>query len=68
MAEFEMRILFQMSANDSARMIDSPAAQDLGLYRALLYNEQAGTVETFRPYAMPPVEWTEAVGLALKKS
>ena len=65
MAEFEMRIIFQMSANDSARMIDSPAAQDLGLYRALLYNEQAGTLETFRPYAMPPEGWISEAGAAL---
>jgi hypothetical protein len=68
MAEFEMRMLFQMSANDSARMIDSPAAQDLGLYRALLYNEQAGTTETFRPYAMPPESWTREVAAALGDS
>ncbi len=53
MTEFEMRVLFQMSANDSANLIDSPAAGNLGLHRALLYNEGLGTVETFRPYAEP---------------
>jgi hypothetical protein len=52
-----------MSANDSASLIDSPQASNLGLYRALLYNEQEGTLETFRPYAMPDAEWMEqAVG------
>jgi hypothetical protein len=59
MAEFEMRVLFQMSANDSANLIDSPAATTLGLHRALFYNEHLGTLETFRPYAMPDAAWLE---------
>jgi DNA segregation ATPase FtsK/SpoIIIE, S-DNA-T family len=62
--EFEFRVLFQMSANDSASLIDSPQASSLGLYRALLYNEQEGTTETFRPYATPGREWLEQVGAA----
>jgi DNA segregation ATPase FtsK/SpoIIIE, S-DNA-T family len=57
MAEFEMRALFQMSANDSANLIDSPAASTLGLHRALFFNEHLGTLETFRPYALPDEEW-----------
>lgn len=59
MAEFEMRVLFQMSANDSANLIDSPAATQLGLHRALFYNEHLGTMETFRPYALPDNAWFE---------
>ena len=59
MAEFEMRVLFQMSANDSANLIDSPAATTLGLHRALFYNEHQGSLETFRPYAMPDSAWFE---------
>lgn len=59
LAEFEMRVLFQMSANDSSNLIDSPAATQLGLHRALLYNEHLGTLETFRPYAMPDDGWVE---------
>ena len=59
LSEFEMRVVFQMSANDSASLIDSPKASTLGLHRALLYNEQAGTLETFRPYAAPDSEWLE---------
>ncbi|MDA1276212.1 MAG: FtsK/SpoIIIE domain-containing protein [Verrucomicrobia bacterium] len=55
--EFEMRVLFQMSANDSASLIDSPKAGSLGLHRALFYNEQEGYLETFRPYALPDGEW-----------
>ncbi len=53
LSEFEMRVVFQMSANDSASLIDSPRASDLGLHRALYHNEHEGTLETFRPYSMP---------------
>ena len=49
-SEFEMRVLFQMSANDSASLIDNPKASMLGLHRALFYNAQEGYLETFRPY------------------
>ena len=58
-SEFEMRVVFQMSANDSASLVDSPKASNLGLYRALFYNEQEGLLETFRPYALPGEEWIE---------
>jgi hypothetical protein len=61
MAEFEMRVLFQMSANDSANLIDSPAATTLGLHRALFFNEHQGTLETFRPYALPDAAWFEEI-------
>ena len=61
MAEFEMRVLFQMSANDSANLIDSPAATTLGLHRALFFNEHQGTLETFRPYAMPDSAWLDEI-------
>ena len=54
--EFEMRVLFQMSANDSASLIDTVKASTLGL-RALFYNEQAGYLETFRPYFQPDRSW-----------
>ena len=65
LSEIEMRVVLQMSANDSASLIDSPKAADLGLHRALLHNEQAGTLETFRPYAEPDSEWLEEVGKRL---
>ncbi|RYD37784.1 MAG: hypothetical protein EOP85_17360 [Verrucomicrobiaceae bacterium] len=61
LAEFEMRVLFQMSANDSSNLIDSPAATALGLHRALFHNEHLGTLETFRPYAMPDEAWLEGM-------
>lgn len=51
LADFRMRVLYQMSANDSSALIDSPAAGRLGLHRALLHDEAHGTLETFRPYA-----------------
>ena len=57
LAEFEMRVLFQMSANDSASLIDNPKANNLGLHRALFYNEHEGWLETFRPYALPDAGW-----------
>lgn len=57
LSEFEMRVVFQMSANDSASLIDSPKASNLGLHRALFYSEHEGTLETFRPYATPDAEW-----------
>jgi hypothetical protein len=61
LTEFEMRVVFQMSASDSASLIDAPAASTLGLHRALLYNDREGSVETFRPYAQPGNDWLEAV-------
>ena len=51
--EFDHRVMFQMSANDSAQLIDSSEANDLGPHRALLYREDRGTVTRFRPYGPP---------------
>ncbi len=53
MREFDNRILFQMSASDSSNLIDNPAANKLGPNRALVYSEEQGTMERFRPYALP---------------
>lgn len=64
-SEFELRVLFQMSANDSATLCDSPAASDLGLHRALLHNGQMGFLETFRPYALPDAVWLAEAGREL---
>ena len=55
--EFDNRVLFQMGAPDSTNLIDSPAASKLGLQRALLANEEQGTLEKFRPYAVPDDAW-----------
>lgn len=59
--EFPIRVLFQMSAADSASLADDARASNLGLHRALLYDEQEGRFELFRPYATPPVEFVEEV-------
>jgi hypothetical protein len=67
LSEFEMRVLFQMSANDSASLIDNPKASTLGLHRALYYNEQEGYLETFRPYALPSEEWITEAGRNLER-
>jgi len=55
--EFEKKVLFQMSAADSASLIDTGKAADLGLNRALFHDEPSGTVEIFRPFAMPGPDW-----------
>lgn len=65
--EFEMRVLFQMSANDSASLIDSPKAGLLGLHRALFQNAKQGWLETFRPYALPDDDWLVEVGSTLAR-
>lgn len=57
--ELDQRVLFQMSANDSSNLIDSPAASRLGQHRAMLYSEELGQQEKFRPYGMPSVDWLE---------
>jgi hypothetical protein len=64
-SEFEMRVVFQMSANDSASLIESPQANDLGLHRAILFNGQEGWSETFRPYALPDDTWINDAGAKL---
>jgi S-DNA-T family DNA segregation ATPase FtsK/SpoIIIE len=67
LSEFEMRVVFQMSANDSASLIESPQANDLGLHRAILFNGQEGWTETFRPYALPDAGWLAEAGEKLRK-
>jgi S-DNA-T family DNA segregation ATPase FtsK/SpoIIIE len=55
-----------MSANDSASLIDSPKASTLGLHRAILYSENLGQMETFRPYATPDAAWIQRAGEKLR--
>jgi S-DNA-T family DNA segregation ATPase FtsK/SpoIIIE len=63
--ELEMKVLFQMSANDSSTLIDSPAAAKLGLTRALYCTEDQGRVEKFRPYGLPSAAWLAEVKATL---
>ena len=66
LTEFEMRVLFQMSATDSASLIDAPNAATLGLNRAVLFNEREGALETFRPYAPPDGGWLDEAARMLE--
>jgi hypothetical protein len=60
MRELDHRVLYQMSANDSSNLIDSPAANKLGTNRALSYSEEQGVMEKFRPYGLPEKQWLDA--------
>lgn len=64
--EVEMRVLFQMSQNDSSTLIDSPVASRLGEQRALFHSEEQGSMEKFRPYGLPPAEWLDWVAKQLR--
>jgi hypothetical protein len=55
--DLDLRILCQMSATDSSNLMDSPVASRLGVHRALLYSEELGEYEKFRPYAPPADDW-----------
>ncbi|HLJ95351.1 MAG TPA: FtsK/SpoIIIE domain-containing protein [Gemmataceae bacterium] len=55
--EFELRVLFQMSATDSSNLIDTPLASKLGIHRALFHSEEQGRMEKFRPYGLPAEPW-----------
>jgi hypothetical protein len=64
--EFELRVLFQMSAGDSSTLIDSPAASKLGVHRAFFESEEQGRLEKFRPYGLPSEAWLEFASKQLK--
>ena len=65
--ELDNRILFQMSATDSANLMDSPIASRLGEHRAILYSEEQGQFEKFRPYGPPTNEWVQWVKQRLEE-
>jgi hypothetical protein len=65
--EFGMRVVFQMSPDDSSSLIDAPLASKLGLHRALLYNEDEGRLEKFRPFDIPSEAWLAAVSARLSQ-
>lgn len=60
--EFETRVALQMSADDSSNLLDTTAAAKLGVYRALLVNDEEGRQEKFRPYNVPQMEWLAPIG------
>ncbi len=55
--EFTQRVLFQMSAQDSSTLIDTPVASRLGRTRALFVQEDLERPEKFRPYGLPDLAW-----------
>ena len=55
--DIEMRVLFQMGATDSSNLMDSPEASRLGIHRAIIYSEELGQWEKFRPYGPPDETW-----------
>ncbi|NJP07533.1 MAG: hypothetical protein HC837_18860 [Chloroflexaceae bacterium] len=57
--ECMLRIVFQMSEDDSVRLIGSTAANKLGDHRALFYDDEKGSLEKFRPYGPPNQQWLE---------
>jgi len=59
--EFEMRVAFQMSSEDSSNLIDTPGAGKLGQQRALFYSEEEGRMEKFRPYKFPSEDWLNKI-------
>lgn len=65
--EFGLRVVMQMNAEDSANLIDTPAASKLGAYRALYYSEEEGRLEKFRPYGLPSKKWLEWAGKLLRE-
>jgi len=65
--EFDMRVLFQMSQNDSGHLLDSPAAGKLGPHRALFASEEQNRLEKFRPYQVPADTWSTWAGEQLRK-
>lgn len=67
LGEFDWRVLFQMSAADSSNLIDTPEANRLGLYRALLFSEEQGLLEKFRPYTAIDPASLDAARVALAR-
>jgi hypothetical protein len=59
--EFELRVLFQMSASDSSNLIDTPLASKLGMHRAFYCSEDQGQPEKFRPYGLLAHPWLDCV-------
>ncbi|MCH8508969.1 MAG: hypothetical protein LAT64_09430 [Phycisphaerales bacterium] len=64
--EFGLRALMQMGASDSAALIDSSAAANLGPNRALLADDESGTIVKFRPIDLPDPETAARAGEALR--
>ncbi|HIM31926.1 MAG TPA: cell division protein FtsK [Planctomycetes bacterium] len=66
--DFDSRIVFQMSPNDSSNLMDSPQASRLGEHRAYLYSDDRGEAEKFRPYGTPSLAWLTDMASRLGQS
>lgn len=65
--ELELRVALQMNPADSSNLIDTPAASRLGTHRALLYREETGQTEKFRPYGVPQAAWIRETGQTMRQ-
>ncbi len=59
--EFDTRIAFRLNQTDSASLIDTPAAASLSQGRAILYRDQTGSADRFRPFSWPGDEWLKTL-------
>ena len=56
---FDLRVGFQMSADDSNLLFGSPDAGRLGPKAGLFFNRPQGQLVKFRPFQMPEPSWVE---------
>jgi S-DNA-T family DNA segregation ATPase FtsK/SpoIIIE len=59
--EFDSRIAFRLNQTDSSSLIDTPAAASLSPGRAILYRDQTGAADRFRPFSWPSQQWLATV-------
>ncbi len=62
--EFDSRIAFRLNQTDSSSLIDTPAAATLSPGRAILYRDQTGAADRFRPFSWPSQQWLTTVPAA----
>lgn len=51
-----LRVALQQPADESSLVVESTSASTLGVNQGLLYDEAAGRLTKFRPYALPTVD------------
>jgi DNA segregation ATPase FtsK/SpoIIIE, S-DNA-T family len=64
--EFGIRAVTQMGASDSAALLDSSIASTLGANRAILIDEDTGSVQKFRPMNLPDDTIARRAGASLR--
>jgi len=68
MDDIDLRVLFRMNAADSSSLIDSPAASQLGIWRAIFDDRGEGLSQKFRPYGPPSDAWLDWVQTCLHRA